>query len=233
MRDNRYDIPLVRSPATFEDPRVCDGTHTYGAVCVSKDGVSDPVSCTIACPCKIGGLTAVPEAPSRIRVHWNSPSAGCCEHILVALTCDGVGTSSVSLPGSQTEIVIDGCAAPFDLQKVCVSCITADDLMSEATCAYLPRVPGTPVFVRGDANADETVDISDAMTILGYLFLGVPENLSCKETADTNDSEGVDVSDSVYLLNYLFLGGPPISPFPECGIDPTPDLLGCNSYPCG
>jgi hypothetical protein len=33
-------------------------------------------------------------------------------------------------------------------------------------------------------------DLSDAMTIFGFLFLGDPLTLSCKESADTNNELG-------------------------------------------
>jgi hypothetical protein len=39
------------------------------------------------------------------------------------------------------------------------------------------------------------------------------------------------ITDAIYILNFLFLGGPaPLPPFPECGIDPTVDGLGCASF---
>jgi hypothetical protein len=84
-------------------------------------------------------------------------------------------------------------------------------------------------FQRGDPNADGRRDISDALFVLGFLFLG-ESGLGCKKSADANDSGGVDLSDAVYFLKYLFLGGPePRPPFLECGVDPTPDALACES----
>ena len=83
-------------------------------------------------------------------------------------------------------------------------------------------------FVRGNANDDATVDISDAVSILGYLFLGSTAPL-CLDSADTDDSGLIDLSDAVSLLNHLFQGaGPPAPPYPERGDDPTPDGLGCR-----
>jgi len=82
-------------------------------------------------------------------------------------------------------------------------------------------------FIRGDGNEDGSVDISDTVFILGYLFRaqGAPE---CLAASDANDDGKVDVSDAVWLLNYSFRGGnPPLPPFPDPGLDPTPDL-GCR-----
>jgi Zn-dependent metalloprotease len=87
-------------------------------------------------------------------------------------------------------------------------------------------------FVRGDANIDGNVDISDATTILGCLFLGDSCPDGCLKVADTNDDGGVDIADPIQLLNFLFLGGQsPALPFPDCGDDPTRDELSCREYP--
>ena len=42
-------------------------------------------------------------------------------------------------------------------------------------------------FVRGDSNLDETVDISDGVATLGYLFLGGPA-LNCIDAAAMRSS---------------------------------------------
>jgi hypothetical protein len=82
-------------------------------------------------------------------------------------------------------------------------------------------------FVRGEVNDDDRIDLSDAVAILGHLFLGGAAP-SCRQAADVNDSGAIDLSDAVYLLGHLFLGGPPPPPpFPEPGRDPTPDGLDC------
>ena len=82
-------------------------------------------------------------------------------------------------------------------------------------------------FVRGDANEDGRVDLSDAVAILAYLFRGAASP-PCVDRLDVNDSGKIDVADSVYLLGYLFTGGPPPPPpFPDAGPDPTPDDLEC------
>ncbi|MBI4605518.1 MAG: hypothetical protein HY721_26430 [Planctomycetes bacterium] len=91
---------------------------------------------------------------------------------------------------------------------------------------YLPP-PETP-FVRGNTNTDASVDLSDGIRVLLYLFLG-GEPSRCQDSMDANDDGGVDLSDASYLFNFLFLGGPEIPPpYPAPGTDPTPDELpGC------
>jgi len=74
-------------------------------------------------------------------------------------------------------------------------------------------------FIRGDANSDGKVDITDAVFILNFLFSG-GEAPSCTDAADVNGDNQVDISDGVALLNYLFGGGqaPPPPTYPNTAI---------------
>ncbi len=96
------------------------------------------------------------------------------------------------------------------------------------------------LFYRADANGDRETDLSDAVTVFGWLYLGT-RALPCHAAADANDDNKVDVSDGIFILNYLFLGNStPPSPGPVegqtgCGRDPIPPVEGpfpCDSYPC-
>jgi hypothetical protein len=62
-------------------------------------------------------------------------------------------------------------------------------------------------YLCGDANADEQIDISDAVYLLNYLYKSgsAPDPL---EAGDANNDGTVDVSDAIYLLNYLYKEGP-------------------------
>ena len=88
-------------------------------------------------------------------------------------------------------------------------------------------------FQRGDADARGSLEITDGIYTLSYLFLGGPEP-PCHDAADTDDSGAVDLSDAVGLFRHLFLGGvDPRAPFSVCGVDPTVDALDCDSFsPC-
>ena len=82
-------------------------------------------------------------------------------------------------------------------------------------------------FIRGDFNSDNRLNLSDAVGILLYLFLG-EEGSDCLDTGDADDDSNVNLTDATYILNYLFLGGPPLPPpFPLPGTDPTEDNLPC------
>jgi Dockerin type I domain/FG-GAP-like repeat/von Willebrand factor type A domain len=58
----------------------------------------------------------------------------------------------------------------------------------------------------GDANRDFNVNISDAICIINYIFVGgnTPEPI---ESGDANCDGTVNVSDAVYIINYIFVGG--------------------------
>jgi len=69
--------------------------------------------------------------------------------------------------------------------------------------------------VRGDANVDGTVDLSDSVRILARLFRGGPDS-PCLQASDVNEDDRIDISDSIFGLNFLFLGGvAPPAPYPR------------------
>lgn len=83
-------------------------------------------------------------------------------------------------------------------------------------------------FIRGDANEDNEVNISDPIAVLGHLFLGEP--ITCLDAGDFDDSGVVNLTDAVAILDFLFKAGvkpTPPPPFPAPGVDPTPDGIGC------
>jgi len=86
-------------------------------------------------------------------------------------------------------------------------------------------------FVRGDSNSSGSIDLTDGIVTLNFLFVGgsVP---ACLDAADTDDNGAVVISDAVITFSYLFQGGPaPRDPAPsgssyppgDCGPDPTDD----------
>jgi hypothetical protein len=100
------------------------------------------------------------------------------------------------------------------------------NLFEAAATLRFREDPG--LFVRGNPNDDARVDISDAVWILGDLFLG-PSRTPCLDAADANDDGAVDITDAVFILNFQFLGGRAIPPpYPDCGTDPGgEDGIGC------
>ena len=95
------------------------------------------------------------------------------------------------------------------------------------------RIELDVLFRRGDCNDDEGVNIADAVRLLLGLFRGVELADDCPGACDTDDDGVLAVDDAVGLLRFLFARGtPPVTPFQDCGIDPTPDELSCPSSQC-
>ncbi|MCZ6793885.1 MAG: hypothetical protein O7J95_09775 [Planctomycetota bacterium] len=90
------------------------------------------------------------------------------------------------------------------------------------------ELPAKRPFIRGDVEENGDVNITDAIKILGYLFLG-DDDPPCLDAADVDDDGEVIITDAVFLLNHLFGGGAqPRPPFPEPGHDPTEDDVTCG-----
>ncbi len=67
-------------------------------------------------------------------------------------------------------------------------------------------IPAEPEYICGDANADEVVNVSDAVHIINFVFIGgqAPDPY---ESGEVNCDGMVNVSDAVWLINYIFVGG--------------------------
>lgn len=87
-------------------------------------------------------------------------------------------------------------------------------------------------FFSGDFNSDLAADISDAIGILEWLFLGRGKP-QCQISSDLNGDDAVDVSDAIGLLEYLFLGRAlPQVTFGICQSDPALNDLNCPAATC-
>jgi hypothetical protein len=97
----------------------------------------------------------------------------------------------------------------------------------ESAPAGFTVLPPAPRFVRGDANLDERVDLSDAVKLVGHLFRGLAAG--CADALDADDSGALNITDAIFVLEFVFRGGAsPPPPFPARGVDPTGgDALGC------
>ncbi|MEE3055159.1 MAG: lamin tail domain-containing protein [Planctomycetota bacterium] len=92
--------------------------------------------------------------------------------------------------------------------------------------AFISSKPPGGGQLPGDLNQDANVDISDAISLLGHLFLGSPVTLPCGDGAtgdpanvsllDVNGDDGVNLTDAIGLLTWLFRGGPPPALGREC-----------------
>jgi hypothetical protein len=59
----------------------------------------------------------------------------------------------------------------------------------------------------GDYNGDGSIEVSDVITCINYLF-SVPGSPELSNYSDANCDGDLNISDLVYLINYIFKGGP-------------------------
>lgn len=76
----------------------------------------------------------------------------------------------------------------------------------------VPPVParaqgGPQQLARGDADLNGRLELTDAVNVLSFLFLG-GELRSCLAIADATGNGALDLTDPISVLNFLFLGGP-------------------------
>ncbi len=73
-------------------------------------------------------------------------------------------------------------------------------------CAVPVTLKVGTFYVAGDGNGDGSVNISDAVYVINYVFAGghAPDPI---EAGDANCSGLVNISDAVYLIQYIFSGG--------------------------
>jgi hypothetical protein len=97
-----------------------------------------------------------------------------------------------------------------------------------------PIGPVDVQFIRGDVDGDSTLTMGDAIDAMRFLYVPGSVSPPCIDAADTDDDGDLLMGDPVYLLRYIYVPGSPapLSPFPDCGPDLTPDTLSCEYHPC-
>ena len=144
----------------------------------------------------------------------------------------GGGVDSVLFSGRSSEYAVTTRAGVIEVSDTVRGRDGTDRLSAVERLVFTDRVVDPTAggsFLRGDGNGDGTIDLTDAVYTLNYLFLGgaVPV---CLDAADADDSEEVQLTDAIYTLGFLFSGGaPPPAPYPDCGEDPTAEGLDCAS----
>jgi len=91
--------------------------------------------------------------------------------------------------------------------------IIAFDEAEESTAGPIWSFKTEYAVMCGDCNDDLSVNVSDAVFIINYVFIGgtAPDPLC---VGDTNADGSVNVSDAVAIINYVFVGGD--APDPNC-----------------
>ncbi len=61
-------------------------------------------------------------------------------------------------------------------------------------------------YICGDANFDQAVNVSDAVFVINYVFIGGDPPIPLA-SGEVNCDGSVNVSDAVWIINYVFIGG--------------------------
>ncbi len=153
---------------------------------------------------------------------------------LVTITGQGLEAGATVWFGDVQATEVDASGAPTTLvaRVPQMPAGTVDLVVRVGEVASIPVsieiMEPTVDFIRGDADLDTRVNLTDALVVLRYLFQA--GEMTCLDAGDADDSGALNLSDAIYILNYLFLAGPtPKEPFPERGADPTDDELGCET----
>jgi len=136
-------------------------------------------------------------------------------------------------PGGRTELEL--IFTPQGAEELLAATLFFRTTSARTPLASLPvilHVGEGVYFLRGDANQDGKLDISDPILALGYLFGG--KSVSCAAALDSNGDDELGIADPIYLLMYLFAeGASPPAPFPVCGLSPRATSLSCEEQACG
>ena len=172
---------------------------------------------------EVEDLACRPVDGARAELSWSPPGAAASVET-VQVSRDG--TPPVFLPvdsGSYLDEPGPG------LHRYEITSLFADGREScISSCEVEIVIEGEEVlFIRGDSDSNDRVNLSDAIQILRYLYQAA--GIECRDAADVNDSGRIELADAIYLLNFVFQSGAGIPlPYPAAGADPTPDGLGCR-----
>ena len=122
------------------------------------------------------------------------------------------GTSSPSV----TLVASGSLKAVVPVIPVGPAVVLARNLDGKSSAPVDFTVLEPPLFIRGDANLDGSVDIVDPIVILFHLFGNLP--VKCVEATDSNSDGKVSITDAIFLLEFLFrAGSSPAAPNPDPG----------------
>jgi len=92
--------------------------------------------------------------------------------------------------------------APDTVSAEELSAVVFDPCNSADTVSFVVEV-----FLCGDADGSDAIDIDDVVFLISYIFAGGPQP-EPYEQGEADCSGAIDIDDVVYLINYIFQGGP-------------------------
>ncbi len=206
----------VTAVSGAEDPR------TYTVTPFGPGGEGESEACTVTMsPPPVENLACALTDYDSAAITWSLPDPGERELDAVRILVNGVEKAFLSR--SSVAYILDSLSPGTYTVEV----KTVWALWESPTETCIIEIVEAVAFVRGDANADGAVNLSDVITVLEYLFN--QKNVTCLSALEANGDGSFDLSDAVYLLLYLFnSAGRPEAPFPECG---TAGSVQCESFP--
>ncbi|MCA8958972.1 MAG: DUF1028 domain-containing protein [Planctomycetes bacterium] len=195
------------------------------------DAVTDP---TVTLSAIAGSPFAQVSSPSVIAPGvWtvDVQAVGGVGDVTIELVADD-GVRPVILMPRPTVCIGDvtgGFASDCDGDDIADSCAIAAGLVADDNGNGVPDSCEVP-FRRGDCNEDGVENIADPIFELAYLFLA-GATPTCRSACDLDDDGALGIVDAVYGLSAWLAGGPrPPAPYPDCGSDPTGDVLDCSQF---
>ena len=214
-----------------------DGSANWLKIAASDGDVKPP-----APACREIEITCdVVADESLVRVAVTTTPDGCdCLSVAVFIDDQPAGIAAVAGNGT-VDVALPEACEPGSIHAMEVACRNrlgrlGRSAFCEFTCPDDDVVPGGPQFRRGDGDDNGSIQLTDGIFILNFLFLGGSDPI-CFDAADADDNGAIQLTDGIFILNFLFLGGDaPPAPGLDCGedTDDPDDALGCETFDsCG
>lgn len=125
-------------------------------------------------------------------------------HGFFSLSMNLNGGTRILVASGQPGQATNGVWFSYSGQGTLVSVTTTDfaDSPIDAQIAFETASPNC-----GDVNSDGHTNISDAVSLINYIFDVFPSPVN-PYTADVDCDQMITISDAVFLINYIFAGGP-------------------------
>jgi len=201
-----FSTSFTLGTALNDQPRypAIDGKHIVWSD--TRNGNEDIYGFTIYEPQSPSGLTATTTGRT-VLLEWNPNPEWDLTGYRIYRNSTGSSTvfETIAEVNNNTATYCDTDLTYYTTYSYKISAFTiVEGDFSEVVNATINELPHC-----GDANNDGTIDVTDVVYLINYLFIGGFEPMPMLCVGDANGDGKVNVNDVVYLINYLFMGGPP------------------------